>query len=65
MISIWISDMHSLKEALMQNWKTCCLEQSDGQNFTLLYSQSNAETHHNIWSQESQICQSAAPLVNI
>lgn len=32
----------------MHNSKTCCLEQSDGQNFLLLYSQSNAEKRHMI-----------------
>ncbi len=32
----------------MHNSKTCCLEQSDGQNFPLLYSQSNAEKRHMI-----------------
>ncbi len=32
----------------MHNSKTCCLEQSDGQNFPLLSSQSNAEKSHMI-----------------
>ncbi len=45
----------------MHNSKTCCLEQSDGQNFPLLYSQSNAEKA--IWSQKSLIRQSTALLV--